>query len=157
MDKEHPIVARYLQRVEMALKEGDATTHERTQTIAMLCEQIEDALVTDGPADRIIAAMDPPSAYAVSDRQDEETASILGKAGLFLGLALAAIGLLVIPALFPHLRLVIGNPLVLASAIVSLAMGSADRSSFHGRASLLFGLMVSAFIAASSFFKALTG
>ena len=93
MDKEHPIVARYLQRVEMALKEGDATTHERTQTIAMLREQIEDVLVTDGPADRITSAMDPPSAYAASDRQDEGPAPILGKAGLFLRLALAAIGI----------------------------------------------------------------
>jgi len=154
-DEEHPIVARYLQKVEAALKTSDATAQERTQTIAMLREQIEEALAVNTPPDRVIAAMDPPSAYTNSAGHNEAPASALGRVGLFAGLLLAVTGLLVIPALAPHMRLALGNPLVLASALVSLTMGYADRADLYGRLSLLFGLMVSAFIAAATLFNAL--
>ena len=154
---EHPIVARYLQKVEVALKNSDATAQERTQTIAMLREQIEEAMTMNTPPDRVIAAMDPPSAYAASYGHGEEPVFALGKIGLLAGLVLAVIGLLLIPALVPSLRQTLGNPLVLLSAIVSLTLGYADRSSRHGRLSFLFGCMVSTFIAAVTLFNALAG
>lgn len=143
------VVDAYLKRVRDVLLANGAGADSIDATLSALREQIEDAVAGGAAPVDVIEAMDPPSAFADPPSKPPRE-SRLGLAGLMVGTLCFAMGFIVIPAAFPGLRSVVGNPLILLSVFLLLSLGVVSHHTRAGRAAIGLGLTIAVLIAVTA-------